>query len=251
VWGLLMAGRLAEGQALITSVIESARARTGDHELALTLHLASFLFDELEEHGLEPPGTARQLAEEALQLARRTEDRRLLRRSLLLVAQRLIFVAGDLAEGSIDELDEAERLLTEARAIDEEPEADIEVGFATTLADIALARGDRRLALERYAASLELADRLGDVVQTITDSYGVARILGEMDDPEAALEVDALISAIADDVGWGANRVLYRDYLTPLRNSAGAAEREAIGRARVMAPPDRVPRILVLARNRR
>jgi non-specific serine/threonine protein kinase len=233
------AGRLHEAASIVQAVIAFARAHRDEFALAVALIEAAWIHIDLEDTD------AVAAAEESLGLLRSRREERLIPKALFTLVQAIIFAG---------RLDEAERLLDEAASNLPQYPPDVPVAIATMRADIALERGDHAKALELYADSLHLAERLGDVRQVLNDAISIASLICIRGDIEAALEVDALVSAIARDAGHTAGsagvaaaRGIYRPALTKLRESTGATAEEAARRAAVVPANERVLRILALA----
>lgn len=233
-YGLLFAGRTDEAWAALEPVIAFDRERGDERELALVLQTAGWL--HIEQNELPAAIAA---AEESLELVRRIGEPRLLPRALLLRVQTLI---------DAGRLDDAERLLNQAASEVKESTSDFDLGIATLRGDVALARDDHARALDHYATSLALAERLGEAMQMINDGLYIAWLLNLRGQTEAALEADALVAAIARDAGRDTNAVGVNaaEALAAVREAAGRVGTEAAGRAAAIAPADRVARILGL-----
>lgn len=234
------AGRLDEAASTVQAVIAFARAHRDEFALAVALIEAAWIHIDLEDSG-----AAVAAAEESLGLLHSRGEERLIPKALFTLVQAIIFAG---------RLDEAERLLDDAASNLPQYPPDVPVAIATMRADIALEREDHAKALELYADSLRLAERLGDVRQILNDAISIASLICIRGDIEAALEADALVSAIARDAGHmagsagvAAARGIYQQALTTLRESTGTPAEEAARRVAVLPANERVLRILTLA----
>jgi hypothetical protein len=109
----------------------------------------------------------------------------------------------------------------------------------TIYADLAMARGQTRQALERYVQSLAYAQRAGNELQVLFDLLGVARALAEAGEDEATVEVSAMADAHAAELGGPGDTIIghllgegavntSRVRLGPEREAAGAARGRAV-----------------------
>ena len=183
VYVLTVFSRLDEAEALLRRALALApddRARA----VALTIGATMHLFGGDIERGL-----AEHL--EATEIARRVDDVALAGALMLEAQARLL--AGDL-EMVEPTLGEAERIGLPAQAayLDRR---------MTIYADLAMARGQTRQALEYYVQSLAYAQRAGNELQVLFDLLGVARALAEAREDEACVEVSAMADAHAAELG--------------------------------------------------
>ena len=183
VYVLTVFSRLDEAEPLLRRALGLApddRARA----VALTIGATMHLFGGDIERGL-----AEHL--EATEIARRVDDVALAGALMLEAQARLL--AGDL-EMVEPTLGEAERIGLPAQAafLDRR---------MTIYADLAMARGQRRQALEYYVQSLAYAQRAGNELQVLFDLLGVARALAEAREDEACVEVSAMADAHAAELG--------------------------------------------------
>lgn len=231
------AGHHAEAWAAIESVIAFARASNDKRELALALDTGALVHLELGE-----TGAAIEAAQESLELVRHAGEPRLL-------AWALLTLAGTLIEN--ERFAECERLLDEAAALAEGPASDVDLGIATMRADIAFGRNDHSHALELYASSLALAEQLGDSLQTVNDALAVVSLLSLRGHTDAALEADALLTAIAHDANYDgvtSARVMRQKALAAMGAPAATHAADAARRAAAIPASERVTQILALVR---
>jgi tetratricopeptide (TPR) repeat protein len=165
---------------------------------------------------------------EATRLARRCSPVRLAT-SLMMEAQ---------ARLGAGEVDRVEPLLAEAERIGLPADAYMLDRRMTIYADLSMAVGRPREALERYARSLEWAPSAGNDLQVMFDLAGVANALGAAGEAEAALEAIGMAAAQqAESGGLGADTVSHLMGDAPVREARErlgperAAECEARGRA--------------------
>ena len=236
------AGRPREAREALRPAIAFARDQHDESALAVALIEAAWAHIDLEEND-----DAITAAAESLKLARAGDDQRLIPKALLTLAQAIIFAG---------RLDEAEVLLNEAAARVDQYPPDTPLAIATMRADIALEHKQYAKALDLYAESISLAERLDDVRQILNDAVSIVSLLHRRGETAPALEVDALVAAIAQDAGYmgsyagvAAARGGYRESLDSMRRSSGAAAKAAAQRAAEVPATDRVARILVLAKS--
>ncbi|MGN6171000.1 MAG: ATP-binding protein [Solirubrobacteraceae bacterium] len=181
-----------------------------------------------------------ELAQEALAILRRTEDRNLLLRGLVYLAHALAD-AGD--------PDATEAVLAEAAPLAAE---DPTWELTPIYADCALMRGDNAAALELYTKSLGQASANGESHQVMMDTRAVALSLLRLGRTEPALEASELVALeeqrtgrLGDAPDW----TLLRDELTRARQAVDAEVLErATTRARSVPVAARADRVVELAR---
>lgn len=143
--------------------------------------------------------------------------------------------------------EEAERHLTRAAASINDPETDLANAIDTFRGDLALARGDGPAALVFYAASLRLATRRGDGIQTVNDAASVAQTLAFAGRPDAALEAAGAAAALVADSGFTDPLHALDDVIAAARIAVGPGAGQLIARGRHLPSGELVARILALA----
>ncbi|HSD81322.1 MAG TPA: adenylate/guanylate cyclase domain-containing protein, partial [Solirubrobacteraceae bacterium] len=232
-YALLMAGSLDEAEAVLRPAIEFSRQAEHARDLGLVLHTACWIG--------ESKGQPRALdvARESLALLRSTGDPLLERRGLIALVQTMIDL-GHMAEAE-ETIDASRELIGRD-----------EVALATWRGDIALLRGDPEAAVPHYAASLEMAAREGDRVQTINDSNCLTAALLRAGHAEAGLEAAGAVAALMADAGHGHGgyneRYGFDEAVAAARQAGGPEGAAAYARGRELGPAERVPRLLALAR---
>ena len=177
------------------------------------------------------------LAEESLAILRRTEDRRLILRALVFLAH---------AFADLQDVTNTERVLTEAGALaGDDPVWELDA----IRADCALYRGDYTRAIDLYAKSLTWTSQTGESHQMLMDLRCLGICLGRAGHAHAALELIELIRLHEQDIGRGGNiagavALLNDSHARSLQIAGSEGEREAITRARTVAPSQRVERAL-------
>jgi hypothetical protein len=151
------------------------------------------------------------------------------------------------------QLDRVAPLLAEAERIGRPVEAVLIDRRMTVYADLSMALGRPREALERYAQSLEYAQAAGNELQVMFDLLGVANALSVLQDDENVLELvgmaDAHVSELAGPGNRAKGHLLGEAEVAACRARLGP-EREAAALARGRAVPaaQRVDRACTLAR---
>jgi predicted ATPase/class 3 adenylate cyclase len=231
---LTVFSRLDEAEALLRRALALApddRARA----VALTIGATMHLFAGDIERGLTEHL-------QATELARQVDDVALAGALMLEAQARLL--AGDLAMVE-PTLGEAERIGLPAQAayLDRR---------MTIYADLAMARGQTRQALEYYAQSLAYAQRAGNELQVLFDLLGVARALAEAKEDEACVEVSAMADAHAAELGGPGESLLGHllgegAVATSHRRVLPAREAALVTRGRAVPVAQRVERASELA----
>jgi predicted ATPase/class 3 adenylate cyclase len=232
-WALLASGKVAEASREIEPVIEFYRQRANALRLGLALNMAAWT----------PPGgdfkRGVALARESLELLRSTGVPALANRGLVVLISNLIQL-GALAEG--------EQLLTEAEESVTDPESELANRIATLRGDVGLSLGDGVAALPHLARSLELAARRGDGLQESNDAKCITHALALSGHLEDALEAAGAAAAIADDRG---HMIAFGDVEAAIDSASAAVGPDSarlFARGRSLAPSERVPRLLALAK---
>jgi predicted ATPase len=234
-YALLFSGRLDEAESLIDPVIAFYRKRGDARGLGLALHTAGWVAGE---RGHDDSERMLVLARESLDLLRTTGDPALADRGISLLIQVLI---------SMNAIEEAEQLLTDATESIIDPESDFANAVATMRGDTALARGDAPSALPHFAESLQLAARRGDRIQVVNDAYCVAHALALAGRPHAALEAAGAAAALGADSGYVNPFPAAEEALAAARVSVEPSADELIARGRNLPAAERVARLLALA----
>ncbi len=183
IYALTVFSRHEEAEALLQHTLALAaddRARVAAMTIGATMHLFS---------GQAERGLAEHV--EATRIAGRLDD-------VALAAALMLEAQARLLAGQLDRVDTT---LAEAERIGLPAQAAYLDRRMTLYADLAMARGQTREALERYVRSLDYASRAGNELQVLFDLLGVARALAEAGDDEATVEVSAMADAHAAELG--------------------------------------------------
>jgi tetratricopeptide (TPR) repeat protein len=234
-YALLFGGRLDEAESVIDPVIAFYRNRSDVGGLGLALHTAGWVAGERGPDGRE---RTLAVARESLDLLRRTGDPALADRGMSLLISALI---------SLNAIEEAEELLTNAKESITDPESDFANAVATMRGDTALARGDAPGALPRFAESLQLAARRGDRIQVVNDAYCIAYALALAERPREALEAAGAAAALATDIGYINPFPAAEEALKAARIAVKLSADELIARGGNLPAPERIARLLALA----
>ena len=229
-YALLIAGRFKEAETMIEPAIAWARQAGDPRELGLVLHSLSWIVDaDGQERSVE-------IARESLELLRASGDRDLERRGTIGLVQTLLSHA---------RLDDAKEVMDASPGL-----FDAQIR-ATWLGDIALREDKPADAAAQYARSLELASRTYNAIQIVNDSVGVAVALLRAGFVEAGMEAAGVLAAVSAETGhggfgsWGES-FGFSETVEAARCAPGAEA--SFERGRRLAPTQRVPRILALAR---
>jgi predicted ATPase/class 3 adenylate cyclase len=188
-WTMMWAGRASDAIDQLRDATAALRLAGDEALLELGLRWASCIYGSLDE-----PEIALEAATEALSLARLAGDPTLITTELLFQAQALIL------NGRLDDaehcVDEADVLLPGV--------ADSAIAPAAFRAELAAERGDWRIAARGQAEHAVISDNLNCPGQLMWDLGGLSVALVGLKDPAAALEVDAMNTAISEETGEGA-----------------------------------------------
>jgi len=179
-----------------------------------------------------------ELAEQALAILRRTGERPLILRGLIMLAHALDPQQVERVEPLLDEMDD----------LGAEPYWCVD----SLRGDCAMYRGDMTGAITAFARSLEWCHQNGEEHQTVMDLRCLGVCLGRGGHAEAALETLELIRLHEEHTGRAGRRSplvewLQESHAAALHLAGPVAEAEACARARAVPPSLRVQRVLDLS----